>query len=227
MSKQLPATKHLFQFSECITMVMPTGAKASNLREFLYILKGVDKNVIFHHLYQFFQKHDFQIWDYPNDFARWAAESLNDFALAEKLSNLDPYRYYSIEELREIIVDIIEEHIWEIPSIPWARPGFEFYFNDSLSIVLPTQIVVNNLSDFEKALTQVSSNSIYFHFFESRIRLHKDTDDFSLWIEDNFNCPQAVKKIRNIDYYLCSLEEIRQLIIDIIREEITSYEQQN
>lgn len=210
-----------FRFFECIALFMPTGKKASNLREFVELVKVVSPQVLFHHLHQFFLKGVFQPWYYPNDFAHWAAFGLEDFVLAEKLSNLDPYSFPDIENLRETIVDIIEEHMWESPIVPWARPGQEFFFNESYTIVVPTGVEAKSLVEFKKGMTQVNIGSVYYHFFESRLRLKKDVDDFSFWIEDNFGCPQLVKDIRNIDFYLYSLWELREKIVQLVKVELS------
>jgi len=203
---------------------MPTGKKAVNLREFAELLKVVSPRVISHHLHQFFIKPVHQPWDCPNDFAHWAASGLEDFKLAEKLSNLAPFRFSDIEDLREALVDIIEDHMWESPIIPWARPGSEFFFNESTTVVTPTGIEAKNLTEFENALIKVNTSSIYYHFFESRQRLHQDVDDFSFWIENNFDCPNLVRQIRNIDFYLYSLLELRERIIQILELELSNME---
>jgi len=215
-----------FRFFECIALFMPTGKKAANLREFVELVKVVSPQVIFHHLHQFFLKGVYQPWDYPNDFAHWAAFGLEDLVLAEKLSNLDPYNFSDIEKLREAVVDIIEEHMWESPIIPWSRPGQEFFFNESYTIVVPTGIEAETLSEFKEGLNQVNIGSVYYHFFESRLRLQKDVDDFSFWIEDNFKCPQLVKDIRNIDFYLYSLWELRDKIIKLLQKDISGKREQ-
>jgi hypothetical protein len=213
-----------FKFYECIILIMPTGKKAVNLREFAELLKVVSPRVISHHLHQFFIKPVHQPRDCPNDFAHWAASGLEDFKLAEKLSNLAPFRFSDIEDLREALVDIIEDHMWESPIIPWARPGSEFFFNESTTVVTPTGIEAKNLTEFENALIKVNTSSIYYHFFESRQRLHQDVDDFSFWIENNFDCPNLVRQIRNIDFYLYSLLELRERIIQILELELSNME---
>ncbi len=224
MSKAKRPAKTPFEFYECIILVMPTGKKAANLREFAELLKVVSTRVMFHHLHQFFIKPVHQPWDYPNDFAHWAAFGLEDFKLAEKLSSLAPYRFSDVEDLRESLVDIIEDHMWESPIIPWARSGSEFFFNESTTIVIPTGIKARNLTEFENALIKVNTSSIYYHFFESRQRLGQDVDDFSFWIESNFDCPNLVKRIRNIDFYLYSLLELRERTIQILESELSNLE---
>lgn len=209
-----------FVFYECVNLLIPTGEKASNLREFLTILKRVDENVIFHHLHQFHLKHHFEIWEYPNDFSIWAARGLGDIKLAEKFANFDPYLFDNMEEVRNALVELIEDHLWDMAFVPSVRPGFEFYFNNSKTIVIPSGIEAHDLVEFRNAISNIHPSSIYYHFYESRIRLKIKSDDFSLWIEENFNCPSLVNEIRNIDFYFYSLEELRIELLILLNKYI-------
>jgi hypothetical protein len=206
-----------FKFYECIMLTRPTGNRASNLKDFLNILEESQDSVIFHHLYQSHLKYLNEVKDYPNDFANWAADSLEDLALAEKLASFDPYDFQTVSEAKEMLIEIIEEHMWDLPTIPWVRPGFEFYFTNSATIFLPLGIEVTTLAEFNKALPDITENSVYFHFYEARKR-HKNKvhDDFSYWIEDNFEGEdELVKTIRDIDFYFFSLNEIRKKLLHI------------
>lgn len=210
-----------FRFYDYITIISPNGQRASNLREFLNILEESEDNVLFHHLFQSQLKHHSKAWDYTNDFANWASDSLEDFALAEKLGNFDPYDFSTIAEAKDRLVEIIEEHMWDLPNIPWVRPGFEFYFSYSTSIIIPSGINVNNLREFKDSLKVINNNSFYYHFCESRkIKKEKMHDDFTIWVEENFEKPVLVEKIRNIDFYFYSLDENREKIIKLLNEEL-------
>lgn len=209
-----------FEFYDYIMMVSPTGQRASNLREFLNIIEESEDNVLFHHMFQSQLKYHSRVLDYNGDFANWAADSLEDFALAEKLGNFDPYDYVTIADAKVMLIEIIEEHMWDLPNIPWARPGLEFYFSYSTSIIIPSGIKVYDIKGFRDALKEISNNSFYYHFCESRkIKKEKMHDDFTLWIEGNFNVSKLVGKIREIDFYFYSLDESRKKIIKIINEE--------
>ena len=210
-----------FKFYECIMLIRPIGERASNLKEFLNILEECEDSVIFHHLYQSHLKYIKDVMDYPNDFANWAADSLEDLALAEKLASFDPYDFKTVAEAKDMLIEIIEEHMWDLPTVPWVRPGFEFYFTNSATIFLPLGIEVSTLQELKEALKKISENSIYFHFYEARKR-HKNKmlDDFSNWIEDNFQEDDLVKTLRDIDFYFFSLNEMREKIIKIFEEAI-------
>ncbi len=210
-----------FKFYDYTLLISPTGQKASNLKEFLNIIEQAEDRVIFHHLYQSHVKYDQKIGEFPSDFANWVAYELEDSALAEKLANFDPYDYKTVNKAREVLIEIIEEHIWDLPTIPWARSGSEFYFSNATTIVLPLGIEAADLNEFRNALDNIPDSSLYFHFYESRkIKKEKKYDDFSQWIEDNFQKEELVKKIREIDFYFFSVGETRQKLIDILDSDL-------
>jgi len=140
----LPA-KDPFWFRECFWMPMPLGQKASNLRELLHILREVDESVVYYHLLQSRLTVTQPVVEYPNEFALWAATALQDSKLAEKLSSFDPFDYDNMEEVRGAMVDIREEYLWDLPTVPWAHAGFEFHFCEA-SMVVPR--LAASLGDF-------------------------------------------------------------------------------
>jgi hypothetical protein len=209
-----------FKFYDCIALISPTGQKASNLKKFLNIIERAEDKVIFHHLYQSHLKFHLKIGEFPNDFANWTAYELEDLALAEKLANFDPYDYKTVSEARDYLIDIIEKHMLDLPTIPWVRQGSEFYFASATTIVLPLGLETNSLKGFRKALNIIPDSSLYFHFYEARKRMkEKENDDFSIWLYENFDNQILVKKIRDIDFYFFSLEEIRKKLINILEED--------
>ena len=208
-----------FKFYDSITLLSPTGQKAGNLKEFLHILEESEEKVIFHHLYQSHLRSFQKMGEFPNDFANWAAYGLEDVALAEKLANFDPYDLKKVSAVKERIIEIIEEHMWDLPTIPWVRPGSEFYFSSATTIILPLDIKAGTIKEFREAMDIIPDSSLYFHFYEERKRnKDKENDDFSIWIENNFIVPDLVEEIRKIDFYFFNLEEIRKKIIHILDE---------
>jgi hypothetical protein len=210
--------KENFNFFDSITLLSPTGQKASNLKEFLHILEESEDKVIFHHLYKPQMKSFQKMGEYPNDFANWAAYGLEDVAMAEKLANFDPYDFQKVSQAREKLVEIIEEHMWDLPNIPWVRPGSEFFFSSATSIVLPLDIEVCNIAELRDSMDILPDSSLYFHFYEERKRnKDKEHDDFSIWLENNFDdVGGLVEEIRKIDFYFFSLDEIRKKIVNIL-----------
>ena len=137
-----------FWFRECFLMTMPLGKRAINLRELLQNLREVDESVLYYHLLQSRLALTQPVVEYPNDFALWAATALQDIKLAEKLSSFDPFDYDNMEEVRGAMVDILEEYLWNLPSVPWARPGFEFHFCEASMVVIRSETPANTLKEF-------------------------------------------------------------------------------
>ena len=216
----LPA-KDPFWFRECFLMPMPLGQKAINLRELLHILRIADESVLYYHLLQSRLSVTQPVVEYPNEFALWAATALQDSKLAEKLSSFDPFEYDHMEAVRGAMVDILEEYLWDLPSVPWARPGFEFHFCEASMVVIRSEIPANTLKEFCQGLGKVGLDSVYYHFFEARRRLEmSQMDDFSYWMEANFGLPKLVKAIRDIDCYFYTLKEIRDTLLGLIHQHL-------
>ena len=129
--------EHPFWFREYFLMPMPIGKKAVNLRELLQALRELDESVLYYHIFQSRMAISQSAEEYPNEFARWAAKDLQDAKLAEKLSSFDPFDYENLTQLRQSVVDILEEYLWDIQYIPWARYGFEFHFCEASTVVMP------------------------------------------------------------------------------------------
>lgn len=207
-----------FLFHECLILTMPTGKTAVNLREMLQTIREVNTSVLSYHLWQSRMTIAPPEAEYPNDFAVWAANSLQDSRLAEKLSVIDPFGFEDMEQTREVLAEILEEYMWDLPSVPWARPGFEFHFCEASTVVLVrSHIVAGTLSEFRSCLAGVGIDSIYYHFVDARWRLRKlKMDDFSIWIRDSYGLPELVSDIQGIDVWFYTLEGIREAILKSI-----------
>lgn len=215
-----------FEFYNCVMLVSPTGQKASNLKEFLNIIEESDDKVVFHHLYQSPFKNEFKALEYPNDFAQWAATSLEDMALAEKFANFDPYDFNNVGEAKIAVTEIIEEHLWDLVTIPWVRPGFEFYFSSSTTIIFRLGMNASSLNEFYNGIRQAPLGSIYYHFYEARKRNNnKEKDDFSSWLREELGETDIARNLTDIDFYFYSLIEAREKILSIIRHRLKNNEQ--
>jgi hypothetical protein len=210
--------KSLFWFRECFLMPMPLGKKAASLRELLEYLRELDEPVLQYHLWQSRLAIAQPTVEYPNDFAFWAATALHDDRLAEKLSTIDPFSYENLTQIREAIVDLLEEYLWDFPHNPEVRPGFEFYFCKASIVIMRSGVSAQTLRQFCAALHTVGLDSVYYHCVEGRWRLAGKADDFSLWIETNFDLPALVAAIRDIDIYFYTLTEVRDTILSLIQE---------
>ncbi|OGW52236.1 MAG: hypothetical protein A2Y81_04570 [Nitrospirae bacterium RBG_13_43_8] len=207
-----------FEFKQCISILKSTGRKARSLRDLRNVIAVVSVECIFHHTYQYFLKG--HILEYTNDFAQWAGESLEERALSEQLSNIDPYDFRNIDDLRSKLLDVIDDYLKEFPKPRETIPGNEFFFNETMTLIFPVGIRARNLAEFLTAIKYIDAGSIYYHFYEARIRLGKGIDDFSRWIEDVFGKKELVERIRAIDPFMYTIKRIRAHIVESIEDEV-------
>lgn len=205
-----------FRFVDYEGLVVASGAIARNLREFLEIIGRAPASVIHHHLFRAVLAHRYGTWDHTNDFSAWAATALGDPVLAEKLSSLDPFRRGDIEDARAAIVEIVEDHLDAIATVPWTRPGFEFHFASGMYFPLPGEKEAWTVKELRAGISEVPLSSLYFHFYEARLRGADDEDDFSRWLEDELDRGDLAERLQRIDFYLFSLEELRQRVVAIL-----------
>jgi len=213
--------KEPFRFFTRLHLRELTGQKATNLSELLSIIKQVPGSVIYHHTHHFLQQHQYLSPEPPNDFSYWVREVLNDDILAEQLSSIDTPEFGSIRSLREKIIEVIEKHLQGSKRKDITAPeGEEFYFIKSISFIMPTDYLAYSVREFRNILKKITINSIYFHMFEARLRLEKQTNDFSLWIETNFGDLQLALAIEELDPYSYTMQGLRQKIIKLIDQRL-------
>ena len=203
-----------FIFDTELRLVVLTGIKVCSLKELRAELPKVPGSSIFFHTHQEYLAHDFQRSAHSNDFARWVSQALREEALAEKLAAIDLLAFTTIRELRDAVIGTVDEYLGELD-----RPGYEcrpeeaFHFCRSRSFVLPTGIVADDVDDFFRKVAAISHASLYFHFFEARLRLGRRTSDFSRWLTDRGRADLA-SAIDALNPYVRSLDELRR---DIVR----------
>lgn len=207
-----------FEFKLCVSVHKSSGKTASTLRELRDAIAEVSEEAIIHHTYQYFLKG--HMLEYTNDFAQWAGENLEERALAEHLSSTDPYDFKDLDALRKELIDQIDYYLERFPEPRGAMPGDEFFFNETVTFIFPAGIRARNLAEFFAAIKFIDEGCIYYHFYESRIRLGKGTDDFSRWFDEDLQEKNLAEKIRTIDPLMFTIEQIRGLIADAVEVEV-------
>lgn len=208
----------LFEFRQCANIQKFTGIKAKNIHELRKGIATVSDDSIFHHTYQYFLKG--HVLEYTNDFAHWAGESLEERALSEHLSNIDPYEFKNIKDIREKLLDVIDKYLDRFPEPREVMEGDEFYFHETITLIFPAGMRARNLAEFLMALKYIDSECIYYHFYEARVRLGGGIDDFSRWIEYSMGKKDLAEKIRSIDLFMHTTEGVRAKIAEFIEEEL-------
>lgn len=207
-----------FSFMQCATLLKAVGKQARTLAELRECVETVPADAIFHHTVQYFLKG--RALDYTNDFAQWAGESLEERALSERLSSVDPYAQPTMEAVRGDLLRVLDEHLASFPTPREALPGDEFHFNTPVTFVFPAGRRATNLAEFLVALERLAPESLYFHFYEARVRLRGGTDDFSFWIEGSLEKEGLAARIRSLDPFMHGVEGIRRLLVEAVREEL-------
>src|SRR5207247_1264502 len=86
-----------------------------------------------HHMMRCALDDHFELYEFPNDLARWCWDALGDEELGEQLGLIDPYQYPSLASLRTILANVIEERLWGLERVSWspaalALRAIDFYF---------------------------------------------------------------------------------------------------
>ncbi len=207
-----------FEFKQCVTVPKSTGKSAKNLRKLRQLLRRVTDESIIHHTCQYFLYG--HVLEHTNGFAQWVAESLGEKALSEHLSNIDPYDFRSIEDLRHELLKAIDGRLQVPPRPRDAMGGDEFFFSEAITLVFPAHIRALNLAEFLIGIRYIDKSSIYYHFHEARIRRRGETDDFSKWFASSLANEGLAEKIGSIDPFMHTLEEVRKHIVEIVEDEM-------
>jgi hypothetical protein len=92
----------------------------------------------------------------------------------------------------------------------------------SRSFVFPTSISAGNLREFAEAIEKVDLFSLYHHIFESRLRLGRESNDFSFWLESELGETALARSIARLDPYTHTLEGLRTQILGLVRQRLVS-----
>jgi hypothetical protein len=204
-------------------LVMLTGRSARNLEDLLAHIHQVSGSSIFYHTHHQYLSHHFEKPVFHSDFASWVSLALLEEALSEKLAVIDILSFSSIRELREAIAATIKAHIADIGERRQnCLPGQEFHFCESKSFIMPSGLVAQDIPDFFAKLPEVANTSLYFHFFEARLRLERPTNDFSTWLAYR-GAPELAQAIDKLNPYRMTMEELREEIIKLGNSERKAY----
>ncbi len=210
-----------FTVRDCALVTIATGTWAQNLREFRDGLQRVPVDSIYHHFWGRLLQPWFDEPEYNNDFAAWAWHGLHDKALAERLAVVNPVDFQDLEELREELLDIVEDRLDQSEYVPWSRADQRFHFLRSRIVVFDAGVRVETPEELGRILPSLSEGAIYYHFIDARRRTEQCSDDFCTWLEPLGERYRGLReRIGAIDPYFSSLQEIRRQLAQMFREEL-------
>jgi hypothetical protein len=213
---QLRWARSPFYFNSASHLIRIVREQAHTLGDFAEALRKCPDDAIFQHTFQTLQEHHYIREGFSNDFAHWAFAACNEVGLAERLSAIDIREFTSIKVLRETLVSTVDDYLKQNPRVR-ERSAFEpFYFCANDTVVIPTPFVARNLAEFIDGLTRVGLHSIHYHFIDARLRLKLNSNDFSLWLEDELDMGTLADRVNRIDIYTSTLQDVRRRILKIL-----------
>ncbi|MFH1873692.1 MAG: DUF5752 family protein [Pseudomonadota bacterium] len=214
--------KTAFRFFFRLNLLELTGINARTIPELLEHIKTIDDACIFQHTHHFIQRHQYLSPEPPNDFSYWVSEAIGARMLGEELASIDIMGYSNLKAIRKAIIKTLEKAIKKSARLreSTAPEGEEFNFLRSISFVFPTEYEAKNLQEFSDSLSKVSISSIYYHLFEARLRLKKQTNDFSNWFVNALQENEIAAKVAQLDPYTQTGEGIRKHILKLVDAKI-------
>jgi|SRR5690242_1643710 Family of unknown function (DUF5752) len=205
-----------FYFNSAAHLLRIGRERVTTLGELLEAVRSCPSDSIFQHTFQTLQEHHFIREGFSNDFAHWAFAACNEIGLAERLASVDVREFTSVNDLRERIIDIVSDYLKRNPRARDRAALEPFYFCASDTVVIPTPFVARNLQEFVDGLRKVSIHSVHYHFIEARLRLKLNSNDFSVWLEEEMDLGAVADRLNRIDIYTSTLNEVREQIIRIL-----------
>jgi len=210
-----------FAIKDCALIAIATGWRAQGLRELRMHLRDIDAACIYYHFWGGLLRPRFDDPEYHNDFAIWAFHSLHNKALAERLALLDPAAFEGMEDLREELIEIIEESLDETEYPPLSRSDDQFEFVRSQIVVFDTKLTLERPEDLLRVVPRLSLGSVFFHFIDARRRNRSRLDDFSNWLlEFGEEYRELRNHLRELCPYFSSLKNLRGRLSEVFQSHL-------
>jgi hypothetical protein len=204
----------VFKFYSEYNLPVLLGRKATNVYELIDGLKSVPPASIYYHTHKFLRQHHYLVPEPPNDFAYWIRNVLVQPELGEKIASINIAGYNNLEEIRNSMVNILENHNRTAYGINCSA-GFEFQFMSCITFWFKNKYEASNIKEFVEVLEKIDISAFYVNIFSSKLRRGKSTNDFTDWFESSGEKELAIK-LSNIDPYTLTLEGLRKKIINLI-----------
>lgn len=207
-----------FSVKSCSLAALATGEKAGSLYELREKVAVIDEGCLYFHFWGGRMTAQFVHGEHHNDFAAWAYRSLHDHVLAERLTVLDPREYETLEELRQELLEILDERLEEYELILSVKREDKFHFIWSTIVIFDTTYTITHPKELLEVVEHLPPSSFFYHFIDARRRTPERMDDFSTWLK-NFGpeYTDLITSIRSIDPYFLSLVEVKNELIDVLK----------
>jgi Family of unknown function (DUF5752) len=210
-----------FEFYTVAYLTRICNQRASTLAQLVVGLDQCSDASIFHHTFQTLGSHHFLTEGFSNDFAQWVLAAANRTELAEQLAALDIRDYVSLAELRNDLRRLVAEYCTAYPLYAEQQALEDFYFCESTEVTMSLGMQAVTLEEFRATLDKLSHASFYFHFVSSRLRLHLQTNDFSLWFAEVLDRKNLASSVNRIDIYTNTLDSARMKLLRLVDRELS------
>jgi hypothetical protein len=212
-----------FFVKDCVLAHIAMGRRAQTLRELRDVLRDVHPGCVYHHFWGTLLGPQWSDREFNNDFASWAYHSLHDLKLAERLAVIDPAEYADLEELRQEVIEVIEEHMDETEILLYSRADQQFHFVRSVIVVFDTYRRLQTPEELASAVPEMSVGSIFYHFIDSRRRSSTGIDDFRAWLQCMGEEHKPVcEALAEVDPFFDSLFTLRSRLAGLFADHLTS-----
>ncbi|MBD3366855.1 MAG: hypothetical protein GF405_01620 [Candidatus Eisenbacteria bacterium] len=206
---------------DCALAAIATGRRAQNLKELRNELEGIDLDSVYYHFWGGLVRPQFDDPRFNNDFARWVHSALRNTALAERLSVIDPTDFADLEDLRQEVIEVLEEELDQSEVLPWTSREAQFHFIRSQIVVFDTHRVVEEPGELPGAIAAMSNNSVFYHFVDARRRTPGGVDDFRSWLSDlPGDYEELALRCQGVDPFYQTLSELKAELVQIFTEHL-------
>lgn len=208
-----------FAIKDCTLAIIAEGRRAQTLRELRDILRDIHPGCIYHHFWGTLLRPQFSDREYNNDFASWCHRDLHDNAIAERLALIDPADFSDMDELRQELIEIIDERLDETEVVLFARGDQQFHFTRSVIVVFDTHKRISRPRELVGALPAMSVGSIFYHFIDARRRDPIGVDDFRAWLLGlGPEYTELCGALSEVDPYFESLFALRERLTEVFTQ---------
>lgn len=203
-----------FKFYSEVNLPVLLGRKATNVYELLDGMKSIPAASVYYHTHKFLRQHHYLVPEPPNDFAYWIRNVLVQPELGEKIASINIAGFDNLEDIRNSIVDILENHNRSAYGIN-CRAGYEFQFMSCITFWFKNRYEAENINEFVEVLKKIDISTFYVNIFSSKLKRGKLKNDYTDWFE-SIDEHELAEKLSHIDPYTMTLEGLRKKIINLI-----------
>ncbi|MGQ0809865.1 MAG: DUF5752 family protein [Nitrospiraceae bacterium] len=211
-----------FRFVSCMELREILGKRAMDEQRLLEIIEEAPADSIYYHTHSYYLRHAYTQQSYSSDFAAWVALHAQDRVLGERLGILDPFGFRDIEQLRQEIVAIIEDHLSHLRTIPRYTTEEPFEFIRSYIIEAPLDVEAWTLREFRDAMAGVEAGALYYHACEARMRKRAPSVDFARWLsaDEGLGMQDFGIQVERVGRLGLSLEGMRERLVALCDDEL-------